>query len=90
MENKNGNLLMAPLWLMYPEIPNGSIGWRMGYGEGYAIDFYLWFNKLEEDEKKKYKEMFPEPKRWKEKIIFMNTIIIGHTLGKKMASLNMI
>lgn len=64
MENKNGNLLMAPLWLMYPEIPNGSIGWRMGYGEGYAIDFYLWFNKLEEDEKKKYKEMFPEPKRW--------------------------
>lgn len=40
MEDKNGNLLMAPLWLMYPEIPNGSIGWRMGYGEGYAMDFY--------------------------------------------------
>ncbi|WP_160687607.1 NADAR family protein [Clostridium sp. C2-6-12] len=64
MENKDGNKLMAPLWLMYPHIQNGSIGWRMGYGEGYAIDFYLWFNNLKEDEKKKYKEMFPEPKRW--------------------------
>ena len=64
MGNKNGDLLMAPEWLMYPNIPYGSIGWRMGYGEGYAMDFYRWFNKLEEDEKKKYREMFPEPKRW--------------------------
>jgi ribA/ribD-fused uncharacterized protein len=64
MENKDSNKLMAPLWLMYPHIQNGSIGWRMGYGEGYALDFYLWFNNLKEDEKKKYKEMFPEPKRW--------------------------
>lgn len=64
MQNKNDNLLMAPLWLMYPNIPYGSIGWRMGYGEGYAMDFYSWFNNLEEDEKKKYREMFPEPKRW--------------------------
>lgn len=83
MENKNGNLLMAPLWLMYPEIPNGSIGWRMGYGEGYAIDFYLWFNKLEEDEKKSIKKCFRSLKDGKEKIIFMNIIIIGHTLGKR-------
>ncbi|AGF57195.1 NADAR family protein [Clostridium saccharoperbutylacetonicum] len=64
MGNRNGDLLMAPEWLMYPNIPYGSIGWRMGYGESYAIDFYRWFNKLEEDEKKKYKDMFPEPKRW--------------------------
>ena len=64
MGNKNENLLMAPEWLMYPNIPYGSIGWRMGYGEGYAMDFYSWFDKLEEDEKKKYREMFPEPKIW--------------------------
>lgn len=64
MRNKDGNKLMAPLWLMYPHIQNGSIGWRMGYGEGYAIDFYSWFNNLKEDEKKKYEEMFPKPKRW--------------------------
>jgi len=64
MENKKDNLLMAPLWLMYPNIPDGSIGWRMGYGESYAMDFYLWFDKLEEDDKKTYREMFPEPKIW--------------------------
>jgi ribA/ribD-fused uncharacterized protein len=64
MGNRNGDLLMAPEWLMYPNIPYGSIGWRMGYGESYAIDFYRWFNKLEEDDKKKYKDMFPEPRRW--------------------------
>lgn len=27
-KNKNVNLLMAPEWLMYPNIPYGSIGWR--------------------------------------------------------------
>lgn len=64
MGNRNGNLLMAPEWLMYPNIPNGSIGWRMGSGEVYIMDFYRWFNKLDEEEKKKYKEMFPEPKIW--------------------------
>lgn len=64
MRNKNDNQLMAPLWLMYPNISNGSIGWRMGYGEGYAMDFYLWFDNLKEDEKKNYMEMFPKPKRW--------------------------
>lgn len=64
MENRNDDLLMAPEWLMYPNIPNGSIGWRMGSGEVYIMDFYRWFNKLDEEEKKKYKEMFPEPKIW--------------------------
>lgn len=64
MGNIDGNKLMAPLWLMYPNIQNGSIGWRMGYGEGYAMDFYSWFGNLEEGEKKKYREMFQKPKRW--------------------------
>lgn len=64
MGNKSENLLMAPLWLMYPNIPSGSIGWRMGYGESYSMKFSSWFNKLEEDEKEKYREMFPKPKRW--------------------------
>lgn len=74
MENKNENLLMAPEWLMYPNIPYGSIGWRMGYGERYAMDFYRWFNKLEDDEK----------------ITFIDIINIGHIFGKKIVSVNMI
>lgn len=28
MGNRNDYLLMAPEWLMYPNIPNGSIGWK--------------------------------------------------------------
>ncbi|URZ07480.1 NADAR family protein [Clostridium felsineum] len=55
---------MAPPWLMYPEIENGSIGWRMGYGEYYICLFYKWLESLTGDEKKKYEEMFPEPKEW--------------------------
>ena len=26
---------VAPPWARFPEIPNGSIGWRMGAGEGW-------------------------------------------------------
>lgn len=56
--------LMAPLWLQYPYIPDGSIGWRMGSGEYYAMQFYDWFESLTEEEQKEYDEKFPEPICW--------------------------
>lgn len=56
--------LMAPLWLMYPHIPNGSIGWRMGYGESYAEAYYRWFYSLSEDEKAEFNKKFPAPVCW--------------------------
>lgn len=56
--------LMAPLWLMYPEIPEGSIGWRMGYGEDYRIKFYKWFQTLSVEEQKEYNSKFPKPVCW--------------------------
>jgi ribA/ribD-fused uncharacterized protein len=56
---------MAPPWLMYPEIPRGSIGWRMGYGESYIIELYGWLKVLSPAENKVYEEMFPEPKSWR-------------------------
>lgn len=31
-----------PPLVQHPEIPRGSIGWRMGYGEGYAIECHEW------------------------------------------------
>lgn len=43
---------MAPLWIKYPEISESSIGWRMGYGEAYAEEFYDWFYALSKEEKK--------------------------------------
>lgn len=56
--------MMAPIWLMYPHIPQGSIGWRMGYGESYAMDFYDWFQTLTKVEQEEYKKKFPEPICW--------------------------
>ena len=52
---------MPPLWMIYPHIHPYSIGWRMGYGEGYKLDFFDWFNPLSIDDKEKYKSMFPPP-----------------------------
>ena len=57
---------MPPVWLMYPHITQFSIGWRMGAGEGYKYDFGDWFKTLSEKEQRKYQEMFPHPKTWRE------------------------
>ena len=55
---------MAPLWIKYPHIPRESIGWSIGYGENYKVDFSNWYEKLSENDKLKYQEMFPSPKTW--------------------------
>jgi len=49
---------MPPLWLIFPELPQGSMGWRMGYGESYGIEFWKWFEGLSIDEKQKFVPMF--------------------------------
>ena len=56
--------LMPPPWLMYPHILNGSIGWRMGYGEDYLMRFQEWFRNLSDEDQLEYKEMFPGPLDW--------------------------
>jgi ribA/ribD-fused uncharacterized protein len=56
---------MPPLWIMHPHISRYSIGWRMGYGEGYKDDFWNWFESLTNIEQELYKEMFPAPKLWR-------------------------
>lgn len=57
--------LLAPPWFMYPHIGRYSIGWRMGSGEDYIIEFGNWFSSLASDEREKYIEMFPEPVGWR-------------------------
>lgn len=64
MRSNNINNLMAPPWLMYPNISRYSIGWRMGYGENYMMDFADWYSGLNIDEQRQFQEMFPEPKGW--------------------------
>ncbi len=55
---------IPPPWLMYPEIPLGSIGWRMGYGEYYLDHFNQWFRNLSKNEQDQYNILFPKPKHW--------------------------
>ena len=57
---------MPPVWIMYPNISQYSIGWRMGYGEGYKWDLGDWLEKLTEEEQNKYQEIFPNPIFWRE------------------------
>lgn len=56
--------LMPPPWLLFPHILYGSIGWRMGYGEDYMMQFREWFNSLDTAKKDKYIELFPGPFEW--------------------------
>jgi len=53
-----------PLFLRYPHIPRTSIGWRMGYGEAYSLEFSDWYKTLSKNEKQQYQIMFPEPRNW--------------------------
>ncbi len=57
---------MPPRWLMYPDISQYSIGWRMGYGEDYRYKLGDWLETLSKDERKKYDEMFPKPIFWRD------------------------
>lgn len=59
-----GKKIMPPLWLAYPHIERGSIGWRMGYGEQYQSRFYDWLDKLSQEEREEYRNLFPEPVTW--------------------------
>lgn len=34
---------MVPPWVKYPDVPFGSIGWRMGYPEAYSDSFISWY-----------------------------------------------
>ncbi len=56
---------MPPIWIMYPYITQYSIGWRMGYGEGYKDYFFDWFKTLTKKEQQEYDKMFPKPVFWR-------------------------
>jgi hypothetical protein len=56
---------MEAPWNAHPDIPAGSIGWRMGRGEEYVIAFWNWFNRLPPEENMAFKEQHPEPRGWR-------------------------
>lgn len=55
---------MQPPWIVYQHTGHGSIGWRMGDGEGYYNDFYRWFSDLGDDERKRFVALNPELEEW--------------------------
>lgn len=55
---------MVPPWQKHPEIPLGSIGWRMGYGEDYWAAFDEWFKRKTPDHRLRYARENPEPDGW--------------------------
>lgn len=56
--------IMAPPWIRYPAIPQGSIGWRMGEGEAYLLEYKTWLDGLSPDRQREHALLFPEPKCW--------------------------
>ncbi len=55
---------MVPPWVKFPNIPLGSIGWRMGMGEDYRDRFAKWYNRQLRAVKLAVRARYPESDRW--------------------------
>jgi hypothetical protein len=55
--------LPAP-WEVYPDIPSGSIGWRMGPREDVYADWLEWLRASTTKQREDYCKRHPEPKTW--------------------------
>jgi hypothetical protein len=55
---------MNPVWKEFPDIPWGSVGWRMGHGEVYWQTWAQWFKAISDTERGTYKVEWPEPEAW--------------------------
>jgi hypothetical protein len=58
------NAELPPPWIKFPKIPWLSIGWRMGPGESYRVEWHNWFCRLSTSDREHYKSQFPEGKGW--------------------------
>ena len=56
-------IMVAP-WVEYPELPHGSLGWRMGGGEGYLDSFLKWLYQQDQSVLDKFFEHYPVPEEW--------------------------
>ena len=55
-----------PLWLAFPDDPRASMGWRMGGGEDYKIEFGNWYRSLSDEARSEYRQFYPEPEGWED------------------------
>ena len=56
--------LMEPPWLWFPDIPLGSVGWRMGAGEDYWYQWQDWYVAQSADLQGTVRACFAEPPGW--------------------------
>lgn len=64
VENFDLEKILPPEWIMFPNIPFWSIWWRMWYWEEYREILYNFYEKLSDEDFKKYFEIFPVPIFW--------------------------
>lgn len=62
-----------PVWMAFPTIPWGSIGWRMGRGEDYWHAWVSWFRELSVSSREEYRQEWPEPDGWQGFYAMMDT-----------------
>ena len=55
---------LDPPWLICPDVPRYSIGWRMGSLEQSKNEFADWFVGLGNEEKAQFRKDYPEPPEW--------------------------
>jgi hypothetical protein len=56
--------LMVPPWVKYPNLPRLSMGWRMGAGESYIMDFGVWWSRQAREVRVRFKQKYVEPEAW--------------------------
>lgn len=56
--------LKVPPWIKYPNIPLGSIGWRMGSGDYYWDCFIGWWKLQDINTQLQIKIKYPAPEVW--------------------------
>lgn len=56
---------LDPPWKAY-DIPRGSLGWRMGYGEDYMMGWHEFWGQLDTWEREQYFNHHIPPEEWKD------------------------
>ena len=56
--------LMAPPWVKYPNLPNGSAGWHTEFGQEYWLRFAGWYRAQPAAVRRRFRARYPEPPSW--------------------------
>ncbi|MBX9747570.1 MAG: hypothetical protein K2X34_11760 [Hyphomonadaceae bacterium] len=55
---------MKPPWEQYPDQERSDLGWRMGAGEDYLVEFERWFSAQTPDQRVQFAGSHAEPESW--------------------------